>query len=205
MTGRYYDPSMFVDYKADVEKPLPMIYQSGYLTIKEYDSRRNRYLLDFPNNEVKKGFLTMVAANYFKPQEFEVSNWIVDAVILLEEGETTAFCSALTSFLADIPYDSHGSIKTVEATEKHFQYTVEKTQSRGRVDCVLETKDYVYIFEFKLDGTAAEALQQIEDKEYATPYQTDTRKVTAIGVSFSSETMTVEEWEEKHCNPVVIK
>lgn len=94
-----------------------MIYQSGYLTIKEYDSRRNRYLLDFPNNEVKKGFLTMVAANYFKPQEFEVSNWIVDAVILLEEGETTAFCSALTSFLADIPYDSHGSIKTVEATE----------------------------------------------------------------------------------------
>ena len=203
---------MFVDYKADVEKPLPMIYQSGYLTIKEYDSRRNRYLLDFPNNEVKKGFLTMVAANYFKPQEFEVSNWIVDAVILLEEGETTAFCSALTSFLADIPYDSHGSIKTVEATEKHFQYTfylilrllgvycllhVEKTQSRGRVDCVLETKDYVYIFEFKLDGTAAEALQQIEDKGYATPYQTDTRKVTAIGVSFSSETMTVEEWEEK--------
>lgn len=90
LTGRYYDPSMFVDYKADVEKPLPMIYQSGYLTIKEYDSRRNRYLLDFPNNEVKKGFLTMVAANYFKPQEFEVSNWIVDAVILLEK-ETTAF------------------------------------------------------------------------------------------------------------------
>ena len=212
LTGRYYDPSMFVDYKADVEKPLPMIYQSGYLTIKEYDPRRNRYLLDFPNNEVKKGFLTMVAANYFKPKEFEVSNWIVDAVILLEEGETTAFCSALTSFLADIPYDSHGSIKTVEATEKHFQYTfylilrllgvycqlhVEKTQSRGRVDCVLETKDYVYIFEFKLDGTAAEALQQIEDKGYAIPYQTDTRKVTAIGISFSSETMTVEEWEEK--------
>ena len=65
------------------------------------------------------------------------------------------------------------------------------------MDCVLETKDYVYIFEFKLDGTAAEALQQIEDKGYATPYQTDTRKVTAIGVSFSSETMTVEEWEEK--------
>lgn len=160
LTGRYYDPSMFVDYKADVEKPLPMIYQSGYLTIKEYDPRRNRYLFDFPNNEVKKGFLTMVAANYFKPKEFEVSNWIVDAVILLEEGETTAFCSALTSFLADIPYDSHGSIKTVEATEKHFQYTfylilrllgvycqlhVEKTQSRGRVDCVLETKDMLYL------------------------------------------------------------
>ena len=67
LTGRYYDPSMFVDYKADVEKPLPMIYQSGYLTIKEYDSRRNRYLLDFPNNEVKKGdFLTHGGSQLFQ-------------------------------------------------------------------------------------------------------------------------------------------
>ena len=212
LTGHYYDPSMFVDYKADVEKPLPMIYQSGYLTIKEYDPRRNRYLLDFPNNEVKKGFLTMVAANYLKPKDTEISNWIVDAVILLEEGETAAFCTALTSFLADIPYDSHGSIKTVEATEKHFQYTfylilrllgvycrlhVEKTQARGRVDCILETRDYVYIFEFKLDGTASEALKQIEERGYATPYLNDTRRVTAIGISFSSAIMTVEEWEEK--------
>ena len=109
-------------------------------------------------------------------------------------------------------YHREYNSKAFSIHQKHFQYTfylilrllgvycqlhVEKTQSRGRVDCVLETKDYVYIFEFKLDGTAAEALQQIEDKGYATPYQTDTRKVTAIGVSFSSETMTVEEWEEK--------
>lgn len=212
LTGRYYDPSMFVDYKADVEKPLPMIYQSGYLTIKEYDPRKNRYLLDFPNNEVKKGFLTMVASNYFKPKDIEVSNWIVDAITLLEEGETAAFCGALTSFLADIPYNSHSPIKTIEATEKHFQYTfylilrllgvycqlhVEKTQAKGRVDCILETKDYVYIFEFKLDGTAAEALKQIEEKGYATSYLTDTRRVTCVGISFSSLTMTVEEWEEK--------
>ena len=89
------------------------------------------------------------------------------------------------------------SLSSHENHKVYCQLHVEKTQSRGRVDCVLETKDYVYIFEFKLDGTAAEALQQIEDKGYATPYQTDTRKVTAIGVSFSSETMTVEEWEEK--------
>ena len=73
------------------------------------------------------------------------------------------------------------------------------------MDCILETKDYVYIFELKLDSTAAEALQQIEDKGYAKSYLTDTCKVTGIGISVSSETMTVEEWEEKHCNPVVIK
>ena len=73
------------------------------------------------------------------------------------------------------------------------------------MDCILETKDYVYIFELKLDSTAAEALQQIEDKGYAKPYLTDTGKVTGIGIIFSSEIMTVYEWDEKHCNPVVIK
>lgn len=211
LTGRYYSPAMFIDYKADVEKPLPMIYQSGYLTIKEYDPRRNRYLLDFPNNEVENGFLTMIAANYFKPKNEDISNWIIDAVSLLEDGETATFCDALTAFLASIPYDSHDSVKSPEATEKHFQYTfylilrllgtyctlhVEHTQAKGRVDCILETKDYVYIFEFKMDGTAADALRQIEEKGYAKPYQRDNRKVTCIGVNFSSATMTIDEWKE---------
>lgn len=160
LTGRYYISSMFIDYKADMEKPLPMIYQSGYLTIKEYDPRSNRYLLDFPNNEVENGFLTMIATNYFEPRHDEISNWIVDSVSLLEDGNATAFCESLTAFLAGIPYDSHDSIKAPEATEKHFQYTfylilrllgvycslhVERTQAKGRVDCIMETKDYVYI------------------------------------------------------------
>ena len=93
--------------------------------------------------------------------------------------------------------------------ERYFQYTfylimrlvsvytvyVEKAQSQGRVDCVVETPQYVYIFEFKLDGTAAEALQQIEDRGYAREYATDTRKVYRIGATFSSETGTIGEWE----------
>ena len=66
ITGRYYDPREFVDYKATVEKPLPMIYQSGYLTIKDYKPRRRTFLLDFPNNEVKNGFVSLVAADYFE-------------------------------------------------------------------------------------------------------------------------------------------
>ena len=69
LTGKYYDSSDFVDYKADVEKPLPMIYQSGYLTIKEYDPDSDSYLLDLPNNEVKKGFLTLIASNYLGTKE----------------------------------------------------------------------------------------------------------------------------------------
>lgn len=69
LTGKYYRTEEFINYKADMEQPLPMIYQSGYLTIKDYDMRRNTFLLDFPNNEVKNGFLTTVASSYLKPSE----------------------------------------------------------------------------------------------------------------------------------------
>ena len=68
LTGKYYRPEEFIDYKADMEQPLPMIYQSGYLTIKDYDMRRNKFLLDFPNNEVKNGFLTALATSYLRPK-----------------------------------------------------------------------------------------------------------------------------------------
>ena len=212
LTGKYYEPKMFIDYKADVEKPLPMIYQSGYLTIKDYDMESNEFLLDFPNNEVRSGFLSMLASGYLKSGTMEVDTWISAGIKLLKRGETTAFRDSLTAFLSGIPYDVHPSLKAEEATEKHFQYTfylilrllggsgctllTEKTQAVGRVDAVLEFKDYVYIFEFKLDGSASEALRQIEEKHYAEPYLDDPRKVFCIGVDFSSETMTVKEWKE---------
>lgn len=212
LTGKFYPPAMFVDYKADVEKPLPMIYQSGYLTIKDYDLRRNTYLLDFPNNEVRQGFLTMIANDYLKPKDGNISSCVIDFLILLEDGETAEFRDSLTAFLSSIAYDSHDSVRTPEATEKYFQYTFylilrligenncrlinEKPQAMGRVDCIIELKDYVYIFEFKLDGSADEALRQIEEKNYAKPYLADKRRVICIGVNFSSETRTVEEWRE---------
>ena len=69
LTGKYYRLDEFVNYKADAEYPLPMIYQSGYLTIKHYDKRRNTFGLDFPNNEVKSGFPTMVANNYLQSRQ----------------------------------------------------------------------------------------------------------------------------------------
>ncbi|EIY30957.1 hypothetical protein HMPREF1063_00272 [Phocaeicola dorei CL02T00C15] len=108
---------------------------------------------------------------------------------------------------SEIPYDFHGSIKTVEAAESYIVNCMWKKLGQEEEWTVYWKQRimYIYIFELKLDSTAAEALQQIEDKGYAKPYLTDTCKVTGIGISFSSETMTVEEWEEKHCNPVVIK
>mgnify|MGYP003482426050 CR=1 FL=1 len=86
LTGKYYDPSEFIDYKADVEMPLPMIYQSGYLTIKDYNMDMNTYLLDFPNNEVKKGFVTMVANDYLKSKNL-AGGWARDLVDALKSAD----------------------------------------------------------------------------------------------------------------------
>ena len=204
MVGQYYFPEEFVDYKATVEQPLPMIYQSGYLTIKDYDPEMNSFLLDFPNNEVKKGFLTLVATSYLQPQE-RIISWIQLAVKALRQGKIEQFRDQLTAFLASVPYSMRRKQDEREY-ERYFHYTFylllrllsvymvysEKEQSQGRVDCIVETPDYVYIFEFKLDGSAEQALQQIKDKGYAKPYLTDPRKLYQIGVNFSSETGTIE-------------
>ena len=168
LTGKYYRTEEFIDYKADVEQPLPMIYQSGYLTIKDYNMRRNTFLLDFPNNEVKNGFLTAIATSYLQPKK-RVEGWIFDVLDALEGGDTGRLCSLFTSFLSSIPYTMRRKDNEVER-ERYFQYTfylilrlisvytvyVEKVQSQGRVDCVFETPQYVYIFEFKLDGFSSE-------------------------------------------------
>lgn len=208
LTGKYYEPREFVDYKADVEKPLPMIYQSGYLTIKDYDLEENTYLLDFPNNEVKSGFVSLLIADYLNSPEDNMASWIRTGVRALKEGDPDKFRRLLTSFLSGIPYTMRRKENEREK-ERYFHYTfylimrlvsvytvyTEKEQSEGRVDCIVETDHYVYIFEFKLDGTAAEALRQIGEKGYARPYLEDPRKLYRIGVSFSSETGTVGDWE----------
>ena len=207
LTGKYYRPEEFVDYKADVEMPLPMIFQSGYLTIKDYDMRRNRFLLDYPNNEVKNGFLTMVATSYLRPKE-RIAGWIDRLVDAFEAGAPEVLRTLFTSFLAGIPYTMRRKSDESER-ERYFQYTfylilrlvsvytvyVEKAQSQGRVDGIVETPHYVYIFEFKLDGTAAEALRQIEEKGYAREYAADSRKLYKIGAAFSSETGTIGDWD----------
>lgn len=206
ITGKFYSPEEFIDYKANVEQPLPMIYQSGYLTIKEFDMEEMTFLLDFPNNEVKRGFLTMVASSYFG-DKMETASWIRKVVSQLKKGELDDFRTGMTSFLASIPYTMRRKENEREK-ERYFHYTfylilrlisvytvyTEKVQIHGRVDCIVETPDYVYIFEFKLDGTADEALRQIEEKGYAREYESDNRKLYKIGAVFSSETGTIEEW-----------
>ncbi len=206
MTGRYYFRRDFVDYKATAEKPLPMIYQSGYLTIKDYHREYDTFLLDFPNDEVKAGFLTVIASDYLKSSE-DAGSLALQLSKTLKAGDLESFQKLLTAFLASIPYSMRRKNDERE-WERYFHYTfylilrlmslyvvyTEKEQSQGRVDCIVETNNYVYIFEFKLDSTAAAALKQIEDKGYARPYAVDPRKLYKVGVNFSSKTGTIDDW-----------
>ena len=202
-TSNEYSRDEFVNYKADTANPLSMIFQAGYLTIKEYDSEFRTYRLDYPNNEVKQGLMTLLANSYLQ-EDGVTQSAAIKIVQAMRKGDTEQVRRLFTGFLAETPY----TMRPKKDTELYFHYTfyllmrliscyavyTEKQLSEGRADCIIETPQYVYIFEFKLDGTAAEALQQIEDRGYAKAYEADTRTLYKIGASFSSKTGTVEEW-----------
>ena len=206
LVGKYYEESQFIDYKADVERPLPMIYQSGYLTVKGYNERRRKYLLDFPNEEVRSGFVSLLASDYFNSDKTP-SSWIDDISDALEDGDVVLFLRKMTSLLSSVTYRFQRKQDAFEC-ERYFQYTfylimqmighyntmVEKETSEGRIDCVVECPNYVYVMEFKKDGSAQSALEQIRERGYTKPYLTDKRKVFSIGVNFSSEKGTIEEY-----------
>ena len=185
-----------------------MIYQSGYLTIKGYDGRKGLYKLDFPNNEVQNGFVDLLVNDYLKDSHGGTNCLVMDINDMLDECRLDDMRDALTGFFGSIPYNANYQ-ERAWSYESHYHYTLylifrllscyttltEKENSRGRADIIVETANYVYIFEFKLDGTAAEALEQIEDKGYAEPYAADKRRLFRIGVSFSSEKKNIVEWK----------
>ena len=205
---RSYEAQEFVDYRATVEAPVPMIYQSGYLTIKGYNREDEEYKLDFPNHEVASGFLALLASGYFRTP-IQPNSWATKLKKALHHGKPDVFRDLLNDFLASIPYSVRVS-NGERSHERQFQYTVylimrligstrntvyhEKASSKGRADCVIETPRYVYIFECKLDRPATEGMAQIADRGYAEPYAHDGRTVYAIACSFSSETGTISDW-----------
>ena len=190
-----------INYRASSKEPVPMIYQSGYLTIKSYDERFKTYTLGFPNEEVRYGFLNFVLP-FYTPIDSEEGNFYIGKFIQeLEKGDPEAFLTRLRAFFADIPYELN------DKTERHYQvvfYLVfkllgqfaeaEVRSAKGRADAVVKTADYIYVFEFKLDGTVDEAIRQIDDKGYLIPYTTDGRKLVKVGVSFSREERNLGEW-----------
>lgn len=194
--------NQFADYRADADYPIPVIYQSGYLTIKRYDERFKVYTLGFPNEEVEYGFLNFLLPCYTEvPIEKSAFN-IMRFVMELESGDINAFLNRLRAFFAGIPYELN------DKTERHYQAVfylvfrllgqyidVEERSSKGRADAVVKTKDYVYVFEFKLDGSVDEALEQIESKGYMIPYLMDNRQLFKIGVSFDSKERNIGVWK----------
>lgn len=210
LVRKEYSPEEFVDYRADKEKPLPMIYQSGYLTIKGYNERRNKYLLDFPNKEVRCGFMSALASCYFKDARNRPTYWIDDVSDALESGKTDTAMRHITALLASISYRFQRKDDAMEC-ERYFQYRfylilqmigiyntyVEKETSEGRIDCIVECPGHVYIFEFKLNGSAEKAIEQINERSYATPYLTDKRTIHKVGINFSSKKGTIDSWIEE--------
>ena len=201
MEGVEVSAASLSDDRANIHNPIPMIYQSGYLTIKEYDERFNQYTLGFPNEEVKYGFLNFAAPFYTPVAAQDTSFYIGKFVRELEKGETEAFLTRLRAFFADIPYELN------DKTERHYQvifYLVfklmgqfveaEVRSAKGRADAVVWTDDYIYVFEFKLNGSTDEAIRQIDDKGYLIPYTADGRKLVKVGVSFSREERNLGEW-----------
>ena len=187
---------------AESNDPIPVIYQSGYLTIKGYDTEFQMYHLGFPNQEVEEGFIKYLAPFYLDNREersvFDIRSFTSD----VREGKAEQFLSRLKSLFASAPYDSVKGDR-----ENHFQNLMwvvfkmmgfyshtEYHTSNGRIDLLLETPQYRYIMEFKLDGTAEEALQQIKDKDYPLQFQQDDRQTFIIGVNFSKETHTIDKW-----------
>lgn len=179
--------------------PVPVIYQSGYLTIKGYNSRFGTYLLGFPNKEVEEGFLKFLIPYYSRINAVDSAFQIQCFVDDVENGRTEQFIKRLKSFFADTPYE------LVKDLENHYQnvlfiisrlmgfYTkAEYHTSEGRIDMVIQTPLYCYILEFKLNGTAEEALQQIQDKHYTLPFEMNGQQIIRIGMNFSSETRNID-------------
>lgn len=185
-----------------VNKPVPLFFQTGYLTIKEYDSEYKEYRLGFPNDEVKNGFLNFIYSYYVPVNPAEDSTRITQLSKALRSGNPEEFMHNLEALFANTSYQIQGD------AEKDFQYAIyiimellgehveaERTTSNGRIDLLLQTNDDIYIIELKIDSSADEALKQIEDKGYAKPFVSDKRKIHKIGVSFSTKTRRIEEWK----------
>ncbi len=195
------DAQVLNSIDSESTNPIPVIYQSGYLTIKGYDERFGIYSLGFPNREVEEGFVRFLLPFYANTNKVEAPFEIQKFVREVETGDYDAFFRRLQSFFADTPYE------LVRDLEVHFQNVLfivfklvgfyvkaEYHTSQGRIDLLLQTDKYVYVMEFKLNGTAEEALQQINDKQYALPFQTDARKLFKIGINFSTATRNIEKW-----------
>ena len=184
------------------ENPLPLLYQSGYLTIKSYDSRFKTYTLGFPNREVREGFIKYIVP-FYTPKTDDKSSISIDKFVKeIDSGQADAFMRRLEAFFAKGDYALMGDKELYFHNAMYVFFSllglyvdVERHTVDGRMDILVQTADYIYIFELKIDQTAEVALQQIEEKGYAKPFASDPRQLFKIGVNFSTEKRCIDDWK----------
>ena len=190
-----------------MQSVLPLFYQSGYLTVKDYDRELDAYTLGLPNSEVRKGFadcLYQYIANKQDTDDRERSDLQRAYRRFRRDDVLEPFVQALQVFFASVPYHLDNR------NEHHYHsllYTLlmafgadvraEEPTAKGRADLVLLMPKCIYVMELKYDGTAEEALEQIDRKGYAEKYALDCRPVTKVGIAFSSEERNITEWKSK--------
>ena len=189
--------SIFTD-----DNPIPVIFQSGYLTIKGYDKEFGLYRLGFPNKEVEDGFMKFLMPFYTSKDKvqspFEIRMFVKD----VESGDADGFMSRLQSFFANAKFDQIArdvenwfqNVIFIVTTLAGFYIEAERQTSRGRIDLVLKTDRYIYVIELKYDGSAESALAQIDGKGYCEPFVNDSRRLIRIGANFSSAARNLDEW-----------
>ena len=189
---------------------LPLLYQSGYLTIKEYDPESDTYILAIPNKEVRTGLISGLVPAYTGLERRVTNGFALKFWRALKKNDLDTAMKEMKAFLAGVPYVEgfKEKLKDVKNYEGFYEYTFwlifnmlnvyARTQvkcANGRIDFVVLMPDTTYVFELKVNGTAQEALDQINSKNYALPYETDGHQVVKVGVAFERETMTVGEWK----------
>lgn len=181
---------------------LPILYQSGYLTIKGYDPEYEEYTLGFPNREVRLGFLDALLPSVADVPDAAKGAVLIGVTTALETGDVDAAMESIKAFISSMPYHYDNTKEADFQTIMYIIFSllgmyvkVEVSSAQGRADAIVETNDYVYIIEYKVNQSSDIALQQIEDKGYANPYKTDPRKLVKIGMNFSSELRGLESWK----------
>ena len=181
--------------------PLPLLYQSGYLTIKKYNPILNRYTLDYPNREVRLGMLQSLSPNYLSPISSENDFFLGDFLELLYDGKVDAALERMRAYLSSISNRLSNKSERDVQTIFYLIFSlmgayvrVEEDSAVGRADVVIHMPDSVFVFELKFDGSAEAALRQIDEKGYLVPYSADGRKLYKIGVNYDSAKRTLGEW-----------
>ena len=195
-------PTVLESYDINNLRILPLLFQTGYLTIKE--KTESYYILDYPNQEVRESmYQFMIDGLAPNPQRLYTIGTIEDLKKAFLEADLDAVRTIVSSLLADLPYEVYD--KQSEGLYHgllHFMFSLlgiyiksEVHSSKGRADSVVETATHVYIFEFKFNKTAAEAMQQIKTKNYAAKYQNSGKSIIGIGVNFKTDEKEINEWE----------